>query len=97
MARLLAFVSIYVESPLMDYVVEELTKLANMEEVYEVTGEYDVICLVSANDIQEFRDLIVNKIMKTKGVRSTVTDVVLYSHGGSKRNDGNRPTSGTSG
>ena len=85
MPRLLAFVNIFVESPLMDYVVGELEKLPTMEELYEVTGEFDITCLVSARDIEELRDILVNRIMKVRGVKSTVTSVVMYSHMDSKR------------
>jgi DNA-binding Lrp family transcriptional regulator len=80
MGRVLAFVNIFVESPLMDSVIEELRSLPNLQELYEVSGEYDIVSVVSASDIEEFRDILVNKIMKIKGVRSTVTDVVLHSH-----------------
>ena len=82
MGRLLAYVNIFVESPLMDNVIEELAKLPSVEELDEVTGEFDVTCLVSARDIEEFRDIIVNKIMKIGGVKSTVTAIVLHSHRG---------------
>jgi len=82
MQRLLAFVDIFVESPYMDDVVQELQKLPNMEELYEVTGEFDIVSLVSAADIEEFRDILKNKIMKIRGVKSTVTSVVLHSHKG---------------
>jgi DNA-binding Lrp family transcriptional regulator len=80
MGRVLAFVNIFVESPLMDSVIEELGSLPNLQELYEVSGEYDIVSVVSASDIEEFRDILVDKIMKIKGVRSTVTDIVLYSH-----------------
>jgi DNA-binding Lrp family transcriptional regulator len=82
LTRLLAFVDIFVESPHMDEVVEALQKLPNMEELYEVTGEFDIVSLVSAEDIEEFRDILKNKIMKIRGVKSTVTSVVLHSHKG---------------
>jgi DNA-binding Lrp family transcriptional regulator len=82
MQRLLAFVDIFVESPYMDEVVQELQKLPNMEELYEVTGEFDIVSLVSAEDIEEFRDILKNRIMKIRGVKSTVTSVVLHSHKG---------------
>jgi DNA-binding Lrp family transcriptional regulator len=82
MSRLLAFVDIFVESPHMDDVVQELQKLPNMEELYEVTGEFDIVSLVSAGDIEEFRDILKNKIMKINGVKSTVSSVVLHSHKG---------------
>jgi len=82
----LAFVNIFVESPWMSYVLEELGKLPNLEELYEVTGEFDIVSIFSANDIEEFREVLVNRIMKIKGVRSTVTDIVLHSHKLRKRN-----------
>jgi len=82
LARLLAFVNIFVESSLMDDVVEALTKLENLEELYEVTGEFDIVTLLSAGDIEEFRDVLKNKIMKIKGVKSTVSSVVLKAYKG---------------
>jgi DNA-binding Lrp family transcriptional regulator len=82
MKQLLAFVDIFVESPQMDEVVQALAKLPNMEELYEVTGEFDIVSLVSAADIEEFRDVLKNKIMKIKGVKSTVSSVVLHAHKG---------------
>ena len=82
MPRLLAFVDIFVESPQMDDVVQELQRIPHMEELYEVTGEFDIVSLVSAEDIEEFRDILKNKIMKIKGVKSTVSSVVLHAHKG---------------
>ena len=86
MSRLLAFVDIFVESPQMDEVVQALAQLPNTEELYEVTGEFDIVSLVSAADIEEFRDVLKNKIMKIKGVKSTVTSIVLHSHKGARCN-----------
>jgi DNA-binding Lrp family transcriptional regulator len=86
LARLLAFVSVFVESPLMDDVVRELSKLDNLEELYEVTGEFDIVSLLSAADIEEFRDVLKNRIMKIKGVKSTVSSVVLKTHKGPRTN-----------
>ena len=68
----------------MDDVVRALSKLPNVEELYEVTGEFDIVTLVSTAGIEEFRDLVKNKIMKIKGVRSTVTSIVLNSAKGPK-------------
>ena len=77
MPKLLAFVNIFVESPEMDDVVAALIKLGKLEELYEVTGEFDIVTLVSTADIEEFRELLKNKILKIKGVKSTVTSIVL--------------------
>ena len=80
--RLLAFVDIFVESPTLDDVVKALNQLPNVEEIYEVTGEFDIVTLVSAADIEEFRDFLKNKLLKIKGIRSTVTSIVLNAHKG---------------
>ena len=82
LARLLAFVDIFVESPYLGDVVQALSKLPNVEELYEVTGEFDIVSLVSAADIEEFRELIKNKILKINGVKSTVSSIEMHSHKG---------------
>ena len=82
MERLLVFVGIFVESPSLDDVVQALFQFPNVEELYEVTGEFDIVALVSAANIEEFSHFLKNKIMKTKGVRSTVTSVVLNAYKG---------------
>lgn len=60
----------------MDDVVQALSQLPNVQELYEVTREFDIVALVSPADIEEFRDVLKNKILKIKGVRSTVTSIV---------------------
>lgn len=91
MTRLLAFVDIFVDSPTMDEVVQALNKLPSVEELYEVTGEFDIVTLVSASDIEEFRDLLKNKILKIHGVKSTVTAIVLHTHKGPRFNGDSKP------
>ena len=94
MARLLAFVDIFVESPTLDDVVNSLIRIPNVEELYEVTGEFDVVTLVSCADIEEFRELLKNKILKIKGVKSTVTSIVLSAPKGPR--NGQTPTAQSS-
>jgi DNA-binding Lrp family transcriptional regulator len=61
-------------------VVNELSKLQNAKEVYEVAGEYDIVSLISASTIEEFRDVLQKRVMKIKGVKSTITTVILCHH-----------------
>lgn len=68
----------------MDNVISDLAKLDNLQELFEVTGEFDIITIVSASDIEQFRDIIKNKIMKIKGVKSTVSSFVLKTYKGPK-------------
>jgi len=87
LTHLHAFVDIFVEAQLMDEVVEALSKMDNVEELHEVTGEFDIVALVSAADIEQFRDILKNKIMKINGVKGTVTSMVLQAHKGLKCRD----------
>ncbi len=79
-----AFVGIFVESHLFDEVALALSKLRNVEELYEVTGEFDIVMLVSAEDIEQFRNTIKNEIMKIPGVKNTVSSIVLQASKGPK-------------
>ena len=89
---MLAFVDIFVDSPTMDDVVQALGSIPNIEELYEVTGEFDIVTLVSASDIEEFRDTLKNRILKIKGVKSTVSAIVLHTHKGPRFNGDSSPS-----
>jgi len=78
------FVNIFAEADLIDEVVDALSKIDAVEELYEVTGEYDIVTLVCASDIEGFSDVLKNKIMKIKGVTSTITSLILMPHIGPK-------------
>jgi DNA-binding Lrp family transcriptional regulator len=64
----------------MDEVVSSLKEIKNAVQIYEVTGEFDIIVLVNVSSIEEFRDMLKNRIMKINGIKSTVTSIVLKSH-----------------
>jgi DNA-binding Lrp family transcriptional regulator len=82
MNRLLASVNIFVEPSQKDQVLVALAKLNNIEEIYEVAGEYDIVSLVSASCLEEFRDVLQKKIMKIQGIKSTITTIILHPHKG---------------
>jgi len=77
LSQFLASVNLFIDKSQKDNVLSELSKLQNTQEVYEVVGEYDVVSLVSASSLEEFRDVLQKRIMKIKGVRSIITTVVL--------------------
>jgi len=77
LSQFLASVNLFIDKSHKDNVLSELSKLQNTREVYEVAGAYDVVSLVSASSVEEFRDVLQRKIMKIRGVRSTITTVVL--------------------
>ena len=84
MHELHAFVNIFAEPTLIDEVAEALSKIDAVEELCEVTGEYDIVTLVCASDIEGLSDVLKNKIMKINGIKSTITSLILMPHIGPK-------------
>jgi DNA-binding Lrp family transcriptional regulator len=66
----------------MDEVIESLSRIDVVEELYEVTGEFDVVAIVSAADIEALSDALKNRITKINGIKSTVTSVILSAQKG---------------
>ena len=52
MSKFVASVNIFAESTEIKNVISALSKLENIEEVYEVKGEYDIVTLVSTSTIE---------------------------------------------
>jgi DNA-binding Lrp family transcriptional regulator len=70
----------FVDSKELETVIDNLVKLPEVTDVYEVTGEYDVVSLLRAENILAFREILKNKVLKIPGVKSTVSAIVLYTH-----------------
>ena len=77
MARFTALVQIFAESTGLDAVERALSKLDNLEALFEVTGEFDIVALISAADSAEFREILRDKIRSIEGVKATSISVVL--------------------
>jgi DNA-binding Lrp family transcriptional regulator len=78
--RFEASVNIFVDPAQKAQVIDALEKVENIEEIYDVKGECDIVSIVSASNVEEFRNVLQKKIMKIKGVQSTIISVVLKSH-----------------
>lgn len=77
---MLAILSLFVESRKLDSVSAELSQLPSVRDVYEVTGEYDLVAIVNVENALEFRRFLKDKVLRIDGVKSTVTSIVLYTH-----------------
>ena len=70
------FLNLFVESKELENVTQALVRLPEVTDVYEVTGEYDIVCMLKVDNILALKD----KVLKINGVKSTVSSVVLYEH-----------------
>jgi DNA-binding Lrp family transcriptional regulator len=72
--------NIYVESKELDRVTSSLKQLPEIVDLFEVTGDYDIVALVRAENMRRFRDFLKNRVLSIKGVRGTNSAVILYTH-----------------
>ncbi len=77
LTRFTALVQIFAESSVIDSVESALSKLDNLEALFEVTGEFDIVALISAADNVEFGEILRNRIRSIEGVKAAVSSVVL--------------------
>ena len=79
-AGVVVILNIFVQSKELDRVAKKLFTLPEVKDLYEVTGEYDIVALIETKDIATFRSFIKEKILSIEGIRSTVSAVILYAH-----------------
>ncbi len=54
-------------------VYDKLARLGEVEELYPLFGEYDLIAKIVVRDFEELSDVVVNKIRTIDGVVETKT------------------------
>jgi Lrp/AsnC family transcriptional regulator of lysine biosynthesis len=59
-------------------VSKRIKEISNVETIYEVTGEYDIVAVIIGMNVVEVNDCI-EKIRKVNGIMKTNTMIVLRS------------------
>ncbi len=81
--------NIFVESKDLGKVTKKLTEIDCIDDVYEVTGESDIVVVLDVPDVLGFREVLRDQILDIDGIRSTVSSVITYTH----KKDGKIPDS----
>jgi len=77
---IVVLLNVFVESNELERVTQALARMPEVTDLYEVTGEYDLIALIRTDSITTFRAILKDKILKIKGIRSTVSAVIIHTH-----------------
>ena len=77
---IVVLLNVFVESQQLENVTQALERLPQVTDLYEVTGEYDLVALIRTESITAFRGLLKDKILKIRGIRSTVSAVIIHTH-----------------
>ncbi|MFX0068468.1 MAG: Lrp/AsnC family transcriptional regulator [Promethearchaeota archaeon] len=70
------FMLIEVETGKIHEVLEKLKGAEGIDEIYAITGPYDIIAKVAADDMEHVRDTV-ERIHKVDGVVRTLSSIVL--------------------
>jgi DNA-binding Lrp family transcriptional regulator len=76
----LVILDVNVKSQELERVAQALEKLPQVADLYEVTGEYDLVALIETDSIMSFRNLLKDKILSIKGISGTNTLVIIHTH-----------------
>ena len=58
-------------------IINSLRGIEEVQSASMVTGPYDVIAVVAANDMQEIANLVTGRIQNLRGVTKTITCVAM--------------------
>ena len=75
-----ALIGVRVDTKNIEEFAREAADFNNVEDVFLVTGEYDVIVKVKFPSYGELKDFIVNKLSKLDGVIKTETMMVVNTY-----------------
>ena len=73
----LAFIGINIEPGFADEVTEGLLKIDEVLEIHEMHGRFDLILKIRAKDLDQMREIVVNKIRKLPRILETELMTVL--------------------
>jgi Lrp/AsnC family transcriptional regulator, regulator for asnA, asnC and gidA len=73
----LAYMAINIEPGFADEVTEGLLKIDEVLEIHEMHGRFDLILKIRAKDLDQMRDIVVNKIRKLPRILETELMTVL--------------------
>ena len=60
-----------------DHIIQELFKIDGVREVAEVTGRFDMLIKVYAENLEVLHSIVIEKIGKIEGIQNTETFVEL--------------------
>jgi|YelNatPaOPRAMG01_1025707.scaffolds.fasta_scaffold04488_5 Lrp/AsnC family transcriptional regulator for asnA, asnC and gidA len=73
-----AYIFVHTDTGRAVEVVLEARKIDKVKEAHAITGVYDVIIKVEAENIEDLENTIIKKIQGIKGVRGTATSLIIH-------------------
>ena len=77
---MLVIINLYVEAKYLESLVNELKQMPEVVDLFEVTGDQDLVLIVEAESIEHFRSVLVKRILKKQGINGSNSLVVHHTH-----------------
>ena len=75
---ILVILNVVVQSQMLEKVTEALHNFSEVTDLFEVTGEYDLVAIVETDSIVEFRKLT-HKILRIEGIKGTNSMIIIHT------------------
>jgi len=72
-----AYVLMNVELGAEEKTLAEVRKIPNVKECYRIYGVYDMIAKVEGESLDTLKQLVISRIRRLPGVRSTLTTIAI--------------------
>ncbi|MCL4420309.1 MAG: Lrp/AsnC ligand binding domain-containing protein [Candidatus Thermoplasmatota archaeon] len=72
-----ALIGIETDMDMVETVGEKFSTMKHVEDVFVVTGDYDIMLKVRFPDYNEFQDFLVKELVNVEGVKKSKTMMVL--------------------
>jgi len=72
-----AYVLMNVELGAEEKTLAEIRKIPNVKECYRIYGVYDMIAKVEGESLDTLKQLVISRIRRLPGVRSTLTTIAI--------------------
>jgi DNA-binding Lrp family transcriptional regulator len=75
---IIVILNIVVQSQQLEKVTTALNKFIEVVDLFEVTGEYDLVAIIQTESIAEFRKLT-HKILRIEGIKGTNSMIIIHT------------------
>jgi DNA-binding Lrp family transcriptional regulator len=75
---IIVILNIVVQSQQLEKVTTALDKFTEVVDLFEVTGEYDLVAIIQTESIAEFRKLT-HKILRIEGIKGTNSMIIIHT------------------
>lgn len=75
---IMVILNVVVQSQQLEKVTGALEKFSEVVDLFEVTGEYDLVVIIQTESIMEFRKLT-HRILRIEGIKGTNSMIIIHT------------------